>query len=93
MKIDLHSKPENRERLIIPVSEFSFAAYPIVINASFPLCFPSGECARHAGQTARARMVSANFTLAPARVRHGSGSAGKTNDFRPNLGIEITTHN
>jgi len=39
------------------------------------------------------RMVSENFTLAPSRVRHDSGSAGKTNDFRPNLGIEITTHN
>ena len=40
MKIDLHSKPENRERLIIPVSEFSFAAYPVVINHAF-------RCAPH----------------------------------------------
>jgi hypothetical protein len=40
MKIDLHSQPENRERLIIPVSEFSFAAYPILINHAF-------RCAPH----------------------------------------------
>jgi hypothetical protein len=40
MKINLHSKPENRERLIIPVSKFSFAAYPILINHAF-------RCAPH----------------------------------------------
>jgi predicted protein tyrosine phosphatase len=40
MKIDLHSKPDNQGRLMIPVSEFSFAAYPIVINQTF-------RCAPH----------------------------------------------
>jgi len=40
MRINLHSKPDNHERLIIPVSEFSFAAYPIVINQAF-------RCAPH----------------------------------------------
>jgi hypothetical protein len=40
MKINLHSKPENRERLIIPVSKFSFAAYPILIHQAF-------RCAPH----------------------------------------------
>jgi hypothetical protein len=32
MKIDLHPKIGERERLIIPISEFSFAAYPVLIN-------------------------------------------------------------
>jgi hypothetical protein len=39
MKIDLHSNPDNRERLIIPVSEFSFAAFPVQINHVFR-CLP-----------------------------------------------------
>jgi len=40
MKINLHSKPKNRERLIIPVSKFSFAACPILIHQAF-------RCAPH----------------------------------------------
>ena len=40
MKIDFHSEPGKSERLIIPVSEFSFAAYPILINQAF-------RCAPH----------------------------------------------
>jgi hypothetical protein len=35
MKINHHSKPENREQWIIPVSKFSFAAYPILIHQGF----------------------------------------------------------
>ena len=35
MKIDLHPKIGERERLIIPISEFSFAAYPVLINQVF----------------------------------------------------------
>jgi predicted protein tyrosine phosphatase len=40
MKIDFHSESGKSERLIIPVSEFSFAAYPILINQTF-------RCASH----------------------------------------------
>ena len=32
MTTNLHSKPYNRERLIIPVSEFSFATFPVQVK-------------------------------------------------------------
>jgi hypothetical protein len=36
MKKNLHPQPDHRERLLIPVSEFSFAACPILINHAHP---------------------------------------------------------
>jgi hypothetical protein len=35
MNIDLHPIIDNRKRLIVPVSEFSFAAYPVQIKQGF----------------------------------------------------------
>jgi hypothetical protein len=39
MKMSFQSKSVNRGRLIIPVSEFSFAAWPVRINHDFR-CVP-----------------------------------------------------
>lgn len=33
METDLHSKPDNGERLVIPVSGFSFATFPVPVNS------------------------------------------------------------
>jgi len=32
MKTEHHSKPDNGERLVIPVSGFSFATFPVPVN-------------------------------------------------------------
>jgi hypothetical protein len=39
MNIDLHPKIGERERFFVPISEFSFAAYPIQIHHAFR-CLP-----------------------------------------------------
>ena len=40
MKLNLHSEPANRERLMIQLSEFSYAAYAVRIKQDF-------RCASH----------------------------------------------
>jgi hypothetical protein len=35
MKIELHPIIDERERFFVPISEFSFAAYPVQINHGF----------------------------------------------------------
>jgi hypothetical protein len=57
MKIALQSKPDNRERLIIPVSEFSFAAYPILINHDFR-CLPDAASSPNSSRRPRRRRIS-----------------------------------
>ena len=41
MNIDFHSEPDNRERMLIQLSEFSFAAYPVQINQGFRCVSPA----------------------------------------------------
>jgi hypothetical protein len=57
MKIDLHSNPDHRERLIIPVSEFSFAAYPVQINHVFG-CLPDAASLPDQSRNWRRNMLS-----------------------------------
>jgi len=52
MKINLHSEPGQRERLMIQLSEFSFAAYPVQIHHVFR-CIP--DAAKSPNQSRRLR--------------------------------------
>ncbi len=51
MNIDFHSEPDNRERMLIQLSEFSFAAYPVQINQGFGVFRP--RCLRKPRRTNR----------------------------------------
>lgn len=44
MTINLHSEPGHRERLMIQMSEFSYAAYAVQINHAFR-CLPDAASA------------------------------------------------
>jgi hypothetical protein len=61
MKIDLHPLIDNRERLIIPVNEFSFAAYPVQINhvlRSLPDAASSPNQSRNLRRNGLSRRIS-----------------------------------
>jgi hypothetical protein len=61
MKIDLHPLLDERERCLIPISEFSFAAYPVQINhvfRSLPDAASSPEKSRNLRRNVWSRRIS-----------------------------------
>ena len=52
MKIDFHSESGQSKRLIIPLGEFSFAAYPVQINHGFR-CLPNAASAPNKSRNLR----------------------------------------
>ena len=76
MKINLHSEPDNRERLMIQLSEFSFAAYPVQINHGFRCLPDAASSPDRIAQPAAKRVEPADFPVAPLGVRKANGSAG-----------------
>jgi len=69
MKKNLHPQPDHRERLLIPVSEFSFAACPILINHAHP------------NLSDAERLAPTHFPGASLGVGKASRSAGRRQPF------------
>jgi len=61
MKIDLHPKIGERERFFVPISEFSFAAYPVQINHAFR-CLPDAANSRIESGNLRRNVLSRRFS-------------------------------
>jgi hypothetical protein len=61
MKIDLHPIIDEHERFFVPVSEFSFAAYPVQINhgcRSLPDAASAPDPSRNLWRSALRRRIS-----------------------------------
>ena len=57
MKIDFHSEPGITKRLMIPLGEFSFAAYPVQINHVFR-CLPDAASSPNQSRNLRQNVLS-----------------------------------
>jgi hypothetical protein len=57
MKIDLHPKIGERERFFVPISEFSFAAYPVQIKHVFR-CLPDAANSPNQSRKLRRNVLS-----------------------------------
>ena len=57
MKIDFHSEPGITKRLMIPLGEFSFAAYPVQINHVFR-CLPDAASSPNQSRSLRGNVLS-----------------------------------
>jgi hypothetical protein len=87
MKIDLHSKPDSRGRLIIPVSEFSFAAYPIVINHDFR-CLSDAASSPSQSRSLRGNMLGRHIAKLLRWMSGKPAAAPAASSLSRNLSLE-----